>query len=301
MNIVTMMDRGRGGVIGCALLLALAMPAVAAQSRRVITIGGSDGDGAFLGIQMEDVTADNMATYRLSSERGVIVRSVEKGSPAEAASLQAKDVILEYAGTPVFSSMQLARLVRETPVGRRVDLVVSRDGKRLTLTVKVGKMEGPGNLPQRGFEIVPRDDLGREFEFRGPGGRYYNFRIPEGRGFNFAFPEGPLGRVDERSRLGVTLEPLTDQMAEFLAVPGRKGALVASVLEGSPAASKLKAGDVIIRADTSAIADPQDLLDIVRSKAAGARIELKVIRDKKEISVVVDVGKQDSKSGGFRL
>ena len=85
--------------------------------------------GAYLGIQMADVTASNMSQYKLSSERGVIVRSVVKGSPAEAANLQNGDVILEFAGYPVWSSLQLSRLVQETPVGRKVELIVSRDGK----------------------------------------------------------------------------------------------------------------------------------------------------------------------------
>ena len=77
--------------------------------------------GSYLGIRMEDVTSDNMASYKLDAERGVIVRSVDKGSPAEEASLREKDVILEYDGIPVISSTQLKRLVQETPPGRRAE------------------------------------------------------------------------------------------------------------------------------------------------------------------------------------
>ena len=87
-------------------------PLAPAQGRREIRVVTPGVDGSYLGVEMEDVTAGNMANYKLSGERGVIVRSVEKGSPAEAATLQEKDVILEYAGTPVFSSSQFARLLR---------------------------------------------------------------------------------------------------------------------------------------------------------------------------------------------
>jgi S1-C subfamily serine protease len=52
--------------------------------------------GAYLGITMEDVTAVNMSQYKLNSERGVIVRSVQPGSPAEKATLKEKDVLMEF-------------------------------------------------------------------------------------------------------------------------------------------------------------------------------------------------------------
>ena len=125
---------------------------------------------------MENVTADNMSSYKLSAELGVIVRTVEKGSPAEAANLREKDVILEYAGMPVFSTMQLTRLVQETPEGRTVNLVISRDGKKLDLNVKMGKREGPLSQGER-----PEFDHDRNWGFGGPGGRSFGFEVPEGR------------------------------------------------------------------------------------------------------------------------
>lgn len=264
--------------------LALQAPAQQAQVLRL------EAGGAFLGIQMEDVTPDNMATYKLNSERGVIVRSVEKGSPAEAAGVQEKDVILEYAGTPVFSSMELSRLVRETPPGRKVDIAVSRDGKRVALSAKVAEREGPLSRVERGFQIMPRGDS---------------------RGFAFSFPPGmeqglPFGGElrTGRPRLGVSLQPLTDQMAAFFGVTGRKGVLVTSVTEGSAAAGKLRAGDVIVSADGQPVNDPEDLTRIVQGKNEGA-LDLKVIRDKKEVTVSVTLPgseeQRNRRSGGYRL
>jgi len=255
-------------------------------------------DGAYLGIEMEDVTADNMASYKLAGERGVIVRSVMKGSPAEAAGLQEKDVILEFAGTSVQSVQQMRRLVRETPVGRKVDLVVSRGGMKINLTAKIGKREtGRG-----GAENEP--DI---MMFGAPGGRTFHFRTPE----EGNWPEmpgmpgmGPSWKEESsRPRLGVTLQPLTDQMAEFLGVPGRKGVLVTSVVEGSPAVGRLKAGDVIVRADNQPIEDLGDLTRTVRGKPEGGKLELMVVRDKKEIVITVDLAGTGAKpqNRGFKL
>ena len=284
-----------------ALVLAAILPAglEASPQQRVFRVKPFMA-GSYLGIEMENVTADNMSLYKLSAELGVIVRTVEKGSPAEAANLREKDVILEYAGMPVFSTMQLTRLVQETPEGRTVNLVISRDGKKLDLNVKMGKREGPLSQGER-----PGFDHDRNWGFGGPGGRSFEFEVPEGRlPFGFSFPPGRDGEIirPDRPRLGVTLQSLTDQMGEYLGVPDRKGALVTSVVEGSAAAAaNIKAGDVIVRAGERVIADPDDLLRAIRQKDQGEKLELKAIRDKKEISLTVELPKDGKKPGGFSL
>src|SRR5262245_10688570 len=294
-------SRFKTSVIAMALALAAILPVglEASPQQGVFRVNPFMG-GSYLGIEMENVTAENMASYKLNAELGVIVRTVEKGSPAEAANLQEKDVILQYAGMPVFSTMQLARLVQETPEGRRVNLVISRDGKKLDLNVKLGKREGPLSMGER-----PEFDNDRGWGFAGPGGRSFGFEVPEGRlPFGFSIPPGRDEEIirRDRPRLGVTLQSLTDQMGEYLGVPDRRGALVTSVAEGSAAAAaNIKAGDVIIKAGERVIADPDDLLRAIRQKNQGERLELKAIRDKKEISLVVELPKDGKNPGGFKL
>jgi len=295
------------GRIRTALVLLLVacgvVPVSYAQEKPVRKVLRVELDGSsYLGIQMEDVTAANLAKYKLTDERGVIVRSVEKGSPAEAAKLQENDVILEYAGQPVMSTTQLARMVRETPIGRKVEIIVSRDGKKANLTVEIGKREEPMSLDRR-ITILPREGDGKGFDFFGPDGRRFQFSIPGSRGFMYGIPgPGGLAFSLERPRLGVTLEPLTGQMAEFLGVPGKKGVLVTSVEQGSPAATKLKAGDVITRADNQTVDSPDDLARLVQKKNDG-KIDLTVIREKKEVSITVELPQRDTgkEKRGFRL
>jgi serine protease Do len=286
-----------GGAIALVLTLLAAPPRSAAQEAFSVEKGiRIEPGGGYLGIEMEDVTAENMASYKLTAERGVIVRKVMKGSPAEAAGLQENDVILQYAGIPVLSAQQMSRLVRETPVGRKVDLAVSRDGKKLDLSAKIGQREkGPGVI-----EGGPGTMM-----FQGPEGHTFHFRVPQGEG---PFPSGPgmqwfgMGEPS-KPRLGVTLQPLTDQLAAFLGVTGGKGVLITSVIEGSPAAGKLKAGDVIVSADGQPIDDLGELTRIVREKPEGGKLELKVVRDKKELTVTVDLGGTGTKPQpkGFKL
>jgi S1-C subfamily serine protease len=195
------------------------------------------------------------------------------------------------------------RLVRETPVGRKIDVGLSRDGKTLNVTAKVGKREGPLTFDGRRLQVFPRGSE-RDFSFDFPGGRGFGFRMPGGPGFQFDWPgEGRAFSFTDRPRLGVSLQPLSDQMAEFLGVPGKQGVLVTSVNENSPATGKLKAGDVIIRADTQSVDGPEDLSRVVRGKAAGSSLELKVIRDKKEISIVIPLPNEEGqrRGGAYRL
>lgn len=286
-------------VLAAAVLFVLAQaPSSQAQANRGTRVVTVEDDGSYLGVEMEDVTASNMATYKLGAERGVIVRSVEKGSPAEAASLQENDVILEYGGTPVFSAAQFSRMVRETPVGRKVDLVVSRDGKRLNLSAKTGERKGGSVRVGRGFNVLPGERGWQGYRFEGPDDRIFNFQLPGGPGNAFFFPG-----VQGKPRLGVEVQALTPQMADFLGVSGKKGVLVASVSDNSPASGKLKAGDVILRADDKAIEDPGDLTGVLTKKESGAKVDLRIVRDKKELTVSVELTKTDepAKRKGYSM
>jgi serine protease Do len=271
-------------VVAAVVFLAggITLPFCQAQTRAFSTVLNLNSNRSYLGIQMEDVTADNMSAYKLSNERGVIIRSVEEGSPAEKASLRANDVVLEYAGNQVWSTMQLSRLVQETPPGRNVDLVVSRDGKRLNLKVQIGNLDREAN---------------------NQAGRLPGIIVPDGRFFQFRFPSIPDRRFEVRPegrpRLGVTLQPLTDQLREFFGVPDKRGALVSSIVSGSPSDGKLKSGDVIVQADNTNIENPDDLVRFI-SDRSGGDVTLKVIRNKKEITVTVTLPAAESREG-FKL
>jgi len=270
--------------IVCAACLA-ALPFASAQTRIFSNVLQSDSSGAYLGIQMDDVDESNMSKYKLDGERGVIVRSVVKGSPAETAGIKEDDVILEFGDTRVWSSLHMSRLVRETPVGRKVNLAVSRDGKRMNLSAKLER-RAPGSAENQ-MLVVP-DGSG------GPGSRAYSFRLPEGFGLNPDRRSSP----DTKPRLGIRVQPLTGQLAEFLGVPDKKGVLVAEVMEGSPSAGKLRSGDVIFNMDGKTVDDPEELMRYVGNKPEGS-ITLKVIRDKKESTVVVSLPEGEGK--GYKL
>jgi serine protease Do len=293
--------------IPAAIFVCIFAACQAGAQTRTTIIQNSSGE-SFLGITMEDVTASNMSEYNLKDEKGVIVRSVQDASPAEEAAFRENDVILEFAGQPVLSTRQFSRLVSETPAGRKVAVTVSRDGKPVYLSATIGTRTGSG-AAQR-MEALP-GQLERFFETLPPGGQIERFfeSLPDGqarppRNNGPVRPDAPARRQnadpsENRPRLGVEIQPLTEQMAGFLGVSGQKGVLVASVTGGSASDGKLKAGDVIIGVNDREVGSPADLTRFVQE--ASGEITVKVIRDKKQISVKINLPSDEIRGGDYRL
>jgi len=95
----------------------------------------------FLGVkldgQFDEKQAEALGLERLSGTR---ITVVEPKSPAERAALRVNDVILVYNGVRVERDTHLIGLVKLTEVGRRVPIVIYRDGHPLSLFVEIGDM-----------------------------------------------------------------------------------------------------------------------------------------------------------------
>jgi len=126
--------------IGFAIPINLAKPVLTqlAAAGRV--------ERGYLGVAVQRVTPDLAKTFKLEGSQGALVASVAAGSPAMNAGVKRGDVIVEYDGHRIARSDALPRVVAETPVGKDVALVVVRDGKPVTLSVKVARL---GEAPER--------------------------------------------------------------------------------------------------------------------------------------------------------
>lgn len=92
-----------------------------------------------IGIRIQDVTPELQQAFDLDNgQQGVLVTDVVKDSPADKAGLKAGDLILSVDGRPTPNSGQLRHRIAFTNVGEKVELKLLRDGKPLTLKVKVG-------------------------------------------------------------------------------------------------------------------------------------------------------------------
>src|SRR6202035_5119743 len=95
------------------------------------------GGSPYLGVDIADVSAERLGELKLKEEHGAEVTMVDQDAPAGKAGLAAQDVIINVNDTPVESAAQLRRIIKETPPGRVVKIVVSRDGQPLTIKVQL--------------------------------------------------------------------------------------------------------------------------------------------------------------------
>ncbi len=94
-----------------------------------------------LGVQIDQVNKEVAESLGLSRAQGALVRSVEPGSPAEKAGLEAGDIILKFDGKPIEKSADLPRLVGNTKPGTRSTLTVWRRGAQRDLPIVIGEFE----------------------------------------------------------------------------------------------------------------------------------------------------------------
>src|SRR3954470_16685903 len=94
-----------------------------------------------IGVVIQEVTRDLATSFGLDRARGALVNSVEKGSPADKAGVEATDIIMSYDAKPVDSSSDLPRLVGATRPGQQASLEVWRKGQTKKLNVTVGELQ----------------------------------------------------------------------------------------------------------------------------------------------------------------
>jgi serine protease Do len=102
------------------------------------------------------------------------------------------------------------------------------------------------------------------------------------------------GKV-ERGWLGVHLQELTYELAEDFGLDEPRGALVATVYEGTPAdKAGIKRGDVILELNQTPIRDGVHLAHIVAATEVGKEVEVKISRRGKETLLKITLGKRPS-------
>jgi len=95
----------------------------------------------WLGVSIQPLTPELAESFGLEKVSGALVNQVLAGSPAENAGVRRGDVLLTYNGKPVRGVRELQLLVASTPAGSRVELVVLRQGRQMTLPVTIAAQQ----------------------------------------------------------------------------------------------------------------------------------------------------------------
>jgi membrane-associated protease RseP (regulator of RpoE activity) len=282
----------KGKALGVAVALALAGAAGVAGTLSAQEKGDAENQvrvfafsqGSYLGVFIADVTAEDVDRLGLREERGVRITGVADEGPARDAGLQEEDVILSWNGARLESEAQLRRTLSETPAGRSANLGVFRGGSEQSMKVELGERGGvPGAFSLRsGWSEDHAAELREQLELNREHLGDLRVRLGEmPRVMTFMSMRG--------GRMGVGIQGLEPQLAEYFGLGERTGVLVTTVKEDSPAASAgLKAGDVIIAVGGEEIEDAGDVSRLVWEADAGP-LEIRILRDRKERTLTVEL------------
>jgi serine protease Do len=106
----------------------------------------------WLGVSIAEVPDEEAAKFGLKEAKGVLIRQVVAGQPADQGGIRANDVVVSVDGTAVEGPRDLQRIISSTPVGQSVKISLMREGKETQVAVTVGAYQAAPRVPRR---IVP--------------------------------------------------------------------------------------------------------------------------------------------------
>ena len=124
-----------GNGIGFAIPTSLARGIVSQLKDKGRVVRG------WLGVMIQKITPELARSFDLENESGALVADVTPGGPADMAGLKRGDVIVGFNGRTVKEFSELPAMVAETPVKAKVDVVVVRGGKEITIPVVIGELK----------------------------------------------------------------------------------------------------------------------------------------------------------------
>ncbi len=176
----------------------------------------------WLGVSIDDLTSEVATSLGLRNSDGALVTVVRSNSPAEEAGVEPNDIIVEFNRRPVSSVRDLTRAVADTAIGTRVQMVVLRNNKRVSLSVTVDRRE---------TRLLA------------------------------ASPSAPLAANAARGS-GLTLQEPTEDIKQAYGLPRDvEGVVVTAIDPDSPAALVLQPGDIILEIGWERVTRPSTAID----------------------------------------
>jgi serine protease Do len=205
---------------------------------------------AALGVSIDNVTLNDAAYVGLPEIRGVVVKDIpSEDSPAKAAGIQPGDVIIAVDGKPVERVGQLQQVIGFRKPGEVVRVEVARKGGvRKTVNVKLQALSEQTQLAAA--------DEGDSDNAGDAGGSVMN-------------------------RLGVSVEPVTPDIAQQLQLPGNmRGLVVTNVTPGGPAWETLfddpqrNGPDIILSVEGKPVRTEAELRNALKAEKPGSIVTL---------------------------
>ncbi|TIX49521.1 trypsin-like peptidase domain-containing protein [Alteraurantiacibacter aquimixticola] len=149
-----------GGSVG----IGFAIPTDVAAPIVQALINGDDIQRGYLGVQIQPVNADFAEALGIPENSGEFIQSVQPGEAAEAAGLEAGDVVVSVNGQPITRDQSLSYLVANVEPGTTVPVEFIRNGDRRRVNVTVGRRPSQDELNAQAFnpDAEPEEPLDAE-------------------------------------------------------------------------------------------------------------------------------------------
>jgi serine protease Do len=198
-----------------------------------------------LRVQKVEVKPEEPAVAGMKEIRGALVQNFpDDGSPAKKAGIQPGDIIITADGQAVDRVSTLQRVVRNHSPGETITVEVMRYGQKKSFDVKLSEADTVTRVSAADVPVVPAS-------------------------------AGTLNRT-----LGISIAPLTAQVAQAAKLSTSRGIVVTDVVPLGPAQDKLQERDVITEvifpAPRRAINSPQELQAAIAGLRNGQYISLNV-------------------------
>lgn len=228
-----------GGSSGGNIGIAFSIPSNMAKSVMEQLVKDGKVHRGMLGVNIQDVTEDNSKALELKATSGVLVSNVKSGSSADKAGVQRNDVITAINGEKMEDGNALRNKVAGTLPGTAIKITVNRDGKEMELTATLDELD-TADAKKKG--AAPGDD------------------------------DNGTGPQSEGGKLGLSLQPVTPQIAKQLNLDSDSEGMVVTEVDQSGAAADagIARGDVILqinRKSVNSVADVKTALDAAGDKA----------------------------------
>ncbi|MCE5326931.1 MAG: Do family serine endopeptidase [Planctomycetaceae bacterium] len=226
--------------------IGLAIPSKTAKMVMTQLIDKGKVTRGYIGVSIQDVTTRLAESFNLPNDKGALVTKIGPGSPAAAAGMKEQDFIVKVNGSETPNVNTLRNVVASLEPGKTVPFEIYRDGKKITLNVKITAQ--PGDM----MAAI----TGQKSKEEG------------------APKEKPAEPVTAE-RFGMTVRPVTPELARaagFDKPDEVKGLVITNVRNGSPASEEgLQGGMVITDVNGKKVTTAKDFTDATSDKK-GARI-----------------------------
>jgi serine protease Do len=208
-----------------------------------------------IGVQVsrDHLTSETARAFGLPNNNGALISAVNANGPADKAGLQPGDVIVEFNGEPVKDSDSLVAMVVGTKPGTSVPVTIYRNNQRKQLNLTIDELD----LEAEQGRSARRNDSGAE--------------QPATTGF------------------GMTLDPITPDVARRLDLPPNQGAAIVSDVDRDSAAGNagIAPGDVILEVNRQKVSTVSQVTRELQKVPAGTPAFVLVWRDGQQVFVTM--------------